>query len=111
MATALRTLRALPASGVFEMRGRASGVEHRTARRRWLRICGRSVGVLRASPTAIFLQSPFRADIRLDAYQLLPLRKALRLLIEDDVGLGKAQRRKRALRVMYGRVRRETGKR
>ncbi len=40
------------------------------------------------------VQSPFRAGIRLDAYQIEPLRKALRLplvnlFIADDTGLGK----------------------
>jgi superfamily II DNA or RNA helicase len=55
-------------------------------------------------------QAPFRAGIRLDAYQLLPLRKSLRLprvnlLIADDVGAGKTVEAGLVLREMLLRRR------
>jgi len=46
-------------------------------------------GCVTATDPSVF-QAPFRAGIRLDAYQLEPLRKALLLpRVADDVGLGK----------------------
>src|SRR5947209_3043209 len=59
-------------------------------------------------------QAPFRAGIHQDAYQLLPLRKALRLprvnlLIADDVGAGKTVEAGLVLREMLLRRRVDRG--
>jgi hypothetical protein len=59
-------------------------------------------------------QAPYRAGIRLDAYQLEPLRKALlrsrvNLFIADDVGLGKTIEAGLIIRELLMRQRVETG--
>jgi hypothetical protein len=97
----------------FGSQGRRLGECREARNRRPDRIFGVSARLRWNTATAAdrdLFQAPFRAGIHQDAYQLLPLRKALRiprvnLLIADDVGAGKTVEAGLVLREMLLRRR------